>query len=132
MFQPWLGIATILGSVDIVTSYLNTPSHHSIFSGSIPFILRVPTPPSIRHPDTELHHSSHPIYHPHYVLGPPVQTSVHSHRPPPPVLHSLYFRPQPAPQVPIGPCSTAPRSRYGRFYNICCLFTYKLTNSETY
>ena len=92
MFQPRRGTATILGSVASVTSYLKTLSHRLTIFWIRPFNLRFPTPPPpIRHPETDLHRSSHPIFHPHSGLGPPGQTSVNSRRSPPPVLHLLSF-----------------------------------------
>ena len=110
MFQPWSGTATSLISVAIVTSYLKTPSHRSTDFWIHPSTLHVPKPPSIRHPDTELHRSLHPIFHPHYSIEPPGQTIVHSHQPPPPVLHLVSCRPRPDTQFPVILCSPAPRS----------------------
>ena len=48
-----------------------------MFSGSVPFTLCVLTPPPIRHPDTDLDRSLHPISYPRPGLGPPVQTTFH-------------------------------------------------------
>ena len=132
MFYPWSGNTNTLVVVSNVTSFTKLHPTVQLFSGSSPFTLCVPTPPPIYHTETDMHRSLHTIFHSRYDLGMPVQKHFHSCRRPPSGLHLLYCRPRSAPQVPIGPCSTAPRSRYGRFYNICCLFTSKLTNSETY
>ena len=59
----------------MLTSYLNPRTTVKLFSGSAPFTLGVLTPITIRHPDFELHRSSHPIVVPLSGLGLPGQKS---------------------------------------------------------
>ena len=59
----------------MLTSYLNPRTTVKLFSGSVPFTLGVLTPITIRHPDFELHRSSHPIVVPLSGLGLPGQKS---------------------------------------------------------
>ena len=54
MFQPWSGNSPSFCSVDNVTSLLSPP-HRQLFSGSFHVTHCVPTPPTIRHPQTEQH-----------------------------------------------------------------------------
>ena len=78
-----------------------------MFSGSVPFSFCVPNIPPIRHPMTDIHRSSYPIFRPHSSLGPPGQKIVYLLWPPPPVLHSLSFCPRTAPQVSVSLCIPA-------------------------
>ena len=66
----------------MLTSYLKPHPTVRLFSVSVPFTLRVLTPPPIRHPKTEIQRSSHSIVLPRSNLGSPVQNRFH-----PTVLH---------------------------------------------
>ena len=110
MFQPRSGTDPSLGSIANVTSYLFPYQLFNCF-WIIALHPLCTDPPPIHHPYTELHRSLNPslLLFRSWTVFTPEHTSN------PSGLHRLYLRslfcwPQPATQVPVGPCSPAPQA----------------------
>ena len=112
MFQPQSGTAPILGSIANVTSLLSLP-HLQLFYVYLPFTCPVPTYPL----STTLRLSDTTIFAPDYSPSILVLDLLVTQESNPSGLHRPYLRSlscchQPAPQVPLIPCSPAPRSHF--------------------
>ena len=110
LLQPRSRTTLSLGFVVNIMFYLNsTPSFNCLLDIFLPSFVPWPPPPS-----ATLRIICTAFSTPNYPSSIPVLDSmstwagIHSRRTPTPVLLSLSCRPQPAPQVPLGPCSPVP------------------------